>query len=112
MGCHAVLQGIFPTQGSHLRLLHWQMDSFLRSSFLLLMLEVTSLNLQVAASPVKNHLENPTLTSAHRPLAELSLMATAVWWKWVPAALNTIKVLFLRRAPGQMMLKQATSLGR
>ena len=30
MGCHALLQGIFPTQGSNpclLCLLHWQMDS-------------------------------------------------------------------------------------
>ena len=30
MGCHALLQGIFPTQGlnlSLLRLLHWQADS-------------------------------------------------------------------------------------
>ena len=31
-GCHALLQGVFPTQGSclpplHLRLLHWQADS-------------------------------------------------------------------------------------
>ena len=28
MGCHSVLQGILPTQGSNLRLLHWQVDSF------------------------------------------------------------------------------------
>ena len=31
MGCHALLQGIFPTQGSNLHLLgllHWQVDSF------------------------------------------------------------------------------------
>ena len=28
MGCHALLQGIFPTQGSILNLLHWQADSF------------------------------------------------------------------------------------
>ena len=31
MGCHFLLQGIFPTQGSNpclLRLLHWQVDSF------------------------------------------------------------------------------------
>ena len=27
MGCHFLLQGIFPTQGSNLHLLHWQMDS-------------------------------------------------------------------------------------
>ena len=27
MDCHFLLQGIFPTQGSNLRLLHWQMDS-------------------------------------------------------------------------------------
>ena len=27
MGCHFPLQGIFPTQGSNLRLLHWQVDS-------------------------------------------------------------------------------------
>ena len=27
MGCHYLLQGIFPTQGSNLRLLHWQVDS-------------------------------------------------------------------------------------
>ena len=30
VGCHALLQGIFPTQGSHLcllHLLHWQGDS-------------------------------------------------------------------------------------
>ena len=30
MGCHCLLQGTFPTQGSHLhflRVLHWQMDS-------------------------------------------------------------------------------------
>ena len=29
MGCHALLQGIFPTQGLNLRLLHWQADSLL-----------------------------------------------------------------------------------
>ena len=27
MGCHFVLQGIFPNQGSNLCLLHWQADS-------------------------------------------------------------------------------------
>ena len=29
VGCHALLQGIFPTQGSnpHLHLLHWQVSS-------------------------------------------------------------------------------------
>ena len=27
MGCHALLQGIFPTQESNLNLLHWQGDS-------------------------------------------------------------------------------------
>ena len=27
MGCQALLQGIFPTQGLNLRLLHWQVDS-------------------------------------------------------------------------------------
>ena len=27
VGCHARLQGIFPTQGSKLHLLHWQADS-------------------------------------------------------------------------------------
>ena len=27
VGCHFLLQGIFPTQGSDLRLLHWQTDS-------------------------------------------------------------------------------------
>ena len=27
VGCHALLQGIFPTQGSNTRLLHWQPDS-------------------------------------------------------------------------------------
>ena len=26
MGCHSLLQGIFPTQGSNLCLLHWQVD--------------------------------------------------------------------------------------
>ena len=26
-GCHFLLQRIFPTQGSNLRVLHWQMDS-------------------------------------------------------------------------------------
>ena len=29
MGCHTLLQGIFPTEGLNLRLLHWQAD-FLR----------------------------------------------------------------------------------
>ena len=28
LGCHFLLQGIFPTQGSNLHLLLWQMDSF------------------------------------------------------------------------------------
>ena len=28
MGCHALLQGIFPTQGLDPSLLHWQADSF------------------------------------------------------------------------------------
>ena len=28
VGCHSLLQGIFPLQGSNLRLLHWQADSF------------------------------------------------------------------------------------
>ena len=27
VGCHFLLQGIFPTQGSNLRILHWQVDS-------------------------------------------------------------------------------------
>ena len=27
MGCHFLLQGIFPTQGLNLHLLHWQVDS-------------------------------------------------------------------------------------
>ena len=27
VGCHALLQGIFPTQGLNLHLLHWQVDS-------------------------------------------------------------------------------------
>ena len=27
VGCHFLLQGIFPTQGSKLRLLHWQANS-------------------------------------------------------------------------------------
>ena len=29
VGCHSLLQGIFPTQGSNLDLLHWQTDSLL-----------------------------------------------------------------------------------
>ena len=29
MGCHFLLQGIFPTQGSNLGLLHWQVDFLL-----------------------------------------------------------------------------------
>ena len=28
MGCHFLLQGIFPTQGLNLCLLHWQVGSF------------------------------------------------------------------------------------
>ena len=31
VGCHALLQGIFPTQGLNPRLLHWQVDSLLLS---------------------------------------------------------------------------------
>ena len=31
VGCHFLLQGIFSTQGSNLRLLHWQADSLLVS---------------------------------------------------------------------------------
>ena len=31
MGCHFLLQGIFPTQGSNLHLLHWQGKSLLQS---------------------------------------------------------------------------------
>ena len=27
LGCHSLLQGIFPTQGSNPHLLHWQVDS-------------------------------------------------------------------------------------
>ena len=27
VGCHFLLQGIFPTQGSNVQLLHWQVDS-------------------------------------------------------------------------------------
>ena len=27
VGCHFLLQGVFPTQGLNLRLLHWQVDS-------------------------------------------------------------------------------------
>ena len=51
------------------------------SPSLLQMPEVIYLNLQVATSPVKNRLENPTLTSAYLPSAKLSLMATAIWWE-------------------------------
>ena len=31
VGCHFLLQGIFPNQGSNLHLLHWQVDSLLLS---------------------------------------------------------------------------------
>ena len=31
VGCHFLLQGIFPTKGSNLRLLLWQVDSLLLS---------------------------------------------------------------------------------
>ena len=31
VGCHFLLQGIFPTQGSNPHLLHWQVDSLLLS---------------------------------------------------------------------------------
>ena len=31
--CHALLQGIFPTQGLNLGLLHWQADSLLLSHY-------------------------------------------------------------------------------
>ena len=31
VGCHFLLQGIFPTWGSNLRLLHWQADALLLS---------------------------------------------------------------------------------
>jgi len=31
VGCHALLQGIFPIQGSNPCLLHWQVDSLLLS---------------------------------------------------------------------------------
>ena len=31
VGCHALLHGIFPTQGSNPHLLHWQADSLLLS---------------------------------------------------------------------------------
>ena len=31
MGCHFLLLGILPTQGSNLHLLHWQVDSLLPS---------------------------------------------------------------------------------
>ena len=31
MGCHFLSQGIFPTQGLNLSLLHWQADSLPRS---------------------------------------------------------------------------------
>ena len=30
VGCHFLLQGIFPTQGSNLHFLHWQVDSLSR----------------------------------------------------------------------------------
>ena len=38
VGCHFLLQGIFPTQGLNERLLHWQVDSL-----------------------PQNHLENPSI---------------------------------------------------
>ena len=32
VGGHALLQGIFPTWGSHLQLLHWQVGEFFTTS--------------------------------------------------------------------------------
>ena len=54
VGCHALLQGIFPTQGSNPRLLHWQVSSFTteppeKPSFL-------STNRQIRNHPQKSQL--------------------------------------------------------
>ena len=47
MGCHFLLQGMFPTQGSNIRLLHWQADSLalshLGSPFILQYTNIKSL---------------------------------------------------------------------
>ena len=49
-GCHGLLQGIFPTQGSNPRLLHWQAGSLPLLLLLLLLLSHFS-RVQLCATP-------------------------------------------------------------
>lgn len=73
--------------------------------FLLQMPEVIYLNLQVATSPVKNCLENPTLISAYLPSAKLSLMATAIWWEMGTCGPEYSQGSVSKEGMGQMILK-------
>ena len=53
MGCHFTLQGIFPTQGSNLHLLHWQADSLPLSHLGSPFLQHSLINFQKIKSQIK-----------------------------------------------------------
>ena len=77
VGCHFLLQGIFPTQGLNpclLCLLHWQTDSLLLSHL---------------GSPVDSFTKWPICTACKNVLMAIFLYAWLMWWLgqqwWLPS---------------------------
>ena len=71
VGCHAVLQGIFPTQGPNPYLLHWQAGSLpLEPSGR----QVSSPCLQSTRSQIKNRRRNLETHKISKNLAVITLM--------------------------------------
>ena len=76
MGCHVLLQGIFPTQGSNLRLLHRQAGSYNRATWEAPVCPYVSVNRQFSrAVPC---LETPA--GCHPRRLEASLLRAQESW--------------------------------
>ena len=70
VGCHFFLQGIFPIQGSNLRLLHWQADSLPPSHLRICSYPCSNISLLATSSPSQGLLSPP----AHLSSLSLSLL--------------------------------------
>ena len=78
VGCHFLLQGIFPTQGSNLQLLHWQADS--------LPLRPLHCTLCLLSHSVASDSTTPWTAACQAPLSRGILQARILEWVAMPSS--------------------------
>ena len=70
MGCHFLLQGIFPTQGLNSGLLHWQVTS-----------STLSHHIKISSILTNSYLKQPTFTQCRLSINREKIIN--FYWRWV-----------------------------